>query len=321
MWRTKLSGVLSCPIGGAMVALLISTAAGAVDANPRYDGLASAGALRGGAATASVDTPPVRFFRIDAVLAQHDARRLQEPHVAAGDAATAVDDVPMPPADSGAPFGLVTFRAPEGLVWVKWRGVQDAMRAEIEALHHCRWAVDGCSRSEDRFLEIAGAMRGLEQRARVAGINREVNRAVRYISDSVHHGVADRWSSPLATLDAGLGDCEDYAILKYALLREAGMPEADLKLLLVKDHAARQDHAVLAVRLEGRWLVLDNRWDGLVESRELRRFMPLFALGGDGVELFATPYAARAFDEGEGMVEPAAREPERAGLRLAPPII
>lgn len=321
MWRTKLSGVLSCPIGGAMVALLISTAAGAVDANPRLDGEVSAGALRAAAAVASVDAPPVRFFRIDAVLAQHDARRLQEPHGADGGTAMAEDDGPAPPADSGAPFGLVTFRAPEGLVWVKWRGVQDAMRSEIEALHRCRWATGECSTSESRFIAIADSVRGLDRRAGVAGINREVNRAVRYISDSVQHGVADRWSSPLATLEAGLGDCEDYAILKYALLREAGMPEADLKLLLVKDHAARQDHAVLAVRLEGRWLVLDNRWDALVESRELRRFMPLFALGGDGVELFATPYAARALDDDESAVEPAAREPERAGLRQAPPLI
>jgi len=41
------------------------------------------------------------------------------------------------------------------------------------------------------------------------------------------------------------GDCEDYAIAKYVALREAGFPQDDLQLVLVRDRAVRQDHAVL----------------------------------------------------------------------------
>jgi hypothetical protein len=64
--------------------------------------------------------------------------------------------------------------------------------------------------------------------------------------------------------------------------------------------------------------VLDNRWDTLSESRKLRHVMPLFALGGDGVDLFATPYAVRAFDDGEGAIEPAAPEPAHRDLQQVP---
>jgi hypothetical protein len=114
---------------------------------------------------------------------------------------------------------------------------------------------------------------------------------IRYVSDFAQHGEADRWSAPLATFATGKGDCEDYAIAKYAALRETGFPEADMRLLLVRDRTVRQDHAVLAARLDGRWLILDNRWSNLREDNGELNFTPLFAINHDGVQLFAKPYA------------------------------
>jgi len=131
---------------------------------------------------------------------------------------------------------------------------------------------------------------------------------VRYVGDYQHHGVADLWTAPLATLRSGLGDCEDYAIAKYALLLAAGTADADLKLLLVRDLAVRQDHAVLAIRIDGRWSVLDNRRATLMEGRDLQSFMPLFAIDHRGVSLFAAPYAERIHHESETDMAPAAAE-------------
>ena len=128
-------------------------------------------------------------------------------------------------------------------------------------------------------------------RARIELVNRTINSAIRYTSDYAQHGVADLWSSPLATLASGRGDCEDYAIAKYVVLREAGVPAADMRLLLVHDRAVRQDHAVLAVLDNGRWIVLDNRHPMLLETASLPQFTPLFALDHQGVSLFASPYA------------------------------
>jgi hypothetical protein len=76
-------------------------------------------------------------------------------------------------------------------------------------------------------------------------------------------------------------------------------------LLLVKDRAVRQDHAVLAVRLDARWLVLDNRRDTPLETADLRHFQPLFTLDSRGVNLFAAPYASRALHESETDILPA----------------
>ncbi len=103
-----------------------------------------------------------------------------------------------------------------------------------------------------------------------------------------------------------MGDCEDYAIAKFALLLDAGVAEKDLKILLVRDTAVRQDHAVLAVRVDRHWLALDNRWSRLSETRDLPSFMPLFAIDHGGVSLFAAPYAERPRHESETDILPAA---------------
>jgi predicted transglutaminase-like cysteine proteinase len=126
------------------------------------------------------------------------------------------------------------------------------------------------------------------------------------------------WSPPLETLGAGIGDCEDYAIAKFALLRDAGIAEKDLKVLLVRDTAVRQDHAVLAVRVDGRWLVLDNRRSNLSETRDLPYFMPLFAIDHNGVSLFAAPYAERPRHESETDVLPAADVDATGGGQTLP---
>ena len=68
----------------------------------------------------------------------------------------------------------------------------------------------------------------------------------------------------------------------------------------------RQDHAVLAARLDGRWLLLDNRFATLMVDSEATRFTPLFAIDHQGVHLFATPYAERPPAGGELAVAPAA---------------
>ncbi len=77
-------------------------------------------------------------------------------------------------------------------------------------------------------------------------------------------------------------------------------------MMLVRDMAVRQDHAVLTVRVDGRWLVLDNRYSRLSETRDLPHFMPLFAIDHKGVSLFAAPYAARPHHESETDMLPAA---------------
>ncbi|MGJ5176992.1 transglutaminase-like cysteine peptidase [Bradyrhizobium oligotrophicum] len=260
--------------------------------------------------------PPVRFFTINAVLAKHDGLRRTAAgpvEIASTGAATRPEigsDAPQGPAvatPSDEPFGLMTFRAPEGLLWVKWRGIQGAMASERTSITRCNEDDARCSAPERSFVAMKRlAAAAADERTRAEIVNRAVNQSVRYVGDDQQHGLPDVWSPPLQTLRTGLGDCEDYAIAKYALLLAAGTAETDLKLLLVRDLAVRQDHAVLAVRIDGKWFVLDNRRATLLEGRDLQSFMPLFAIDHRGVNLFAAPYAERPHHESESDLAPAA---------------
>ena len=141
--------------------------------------------------------------------------------------------------------------------------------------------------------------------------NRAVNMAIHYMSDYARHGEADRWSAPLASFATGKGDCEDYAIAKYVALSEAGFPQEELRPLLVRDRSVRQDHAVLAARLDGHWLILDSRRSELLNDADAASFTPLYAINHRGMQLFAAPYAKHAPLDGD--VEPApaaASEPD-----------
>lgn len=263
--------------------------------------------------------PPVRFFTINGVLAKHDryslgATRFASVGFSEGDGGVLADSRPAPtlPSISDEPFGLFTFRAPEGVLWTKWRAVQATMRKEAEQIDRCK-ETDDCQPATRKFAAVVQAASSGDLRARVETVNIRINEAIRYVSDYQQFGVADRWSSPLEALASGRGDCEDYAIVKYGVLRESGVAESDLKVLLVRDLAVRQDHAVLAVRVDGRWLVLDNRRATLLETGDLPHFMPLFAIDQAGVSLFAAPYASRMHHESETELLPAADDAAYAG--------
>jgi predicted transglutaminase-like cysteine proteinase len=64
-------------------------------------------------------------------------------------------------------------------------------------------------------------------------------------------GVADHWSDPFETLLYNRGDCDDYAILKYAALLEAGVPKDDVKIVILKNFFPNETHAAVATRVDG----------------------------------------------------------------------
>ena len=238
-----------------------------------------------------------RFFTINEVLAKRDGREPNSPFVklAATERKSTQTDTPnlyMRPIASREPFELMTFRAPPGLLWQKWRKLEADLLIEDKIIERCRAEPKTCAMpGARRFIAIVDEARARTGRAKIDVVNRAINDAVSYASDMAQHGVPDLWSAPLATLSTKRGDCEDYAIAKFVVLQQAGVSQADLRLLLVRDRAVRQDHAVLAVRHNDHWLLLDNRYSILLDEKDAGQFTPLFALDHGGVKLFASPYA------------------------------
>jgi predicted transglutaminase-like cysteine proteinase len=83
-------------------------------------------------------------------------------------------------------------------------------------------------------------------------VNTKVNTVVRYVSDMDQFGQPDVWVP--ATRE---GDCEDFALEKRQLLRQAGWPVGDLSLALVESPRTGP-HAVLVASTARGAYVLDN---------------------------------------------------------------
>ena len=127
---------------------------------------------------------------------------------------------------------------------------------------------------------------GRSGRARVGLINRAVDLAIAPTSDKAQWGAADHWSPPFETLQTRRGDCEDYAIVKYVALLQAGLPPDDVKIVILQNLLPKEDHAAVAARVDGQWLILDNRHLALVRDTEIIGSIPRFVLDKDGTRRF-----------------------------------
>ena len=176
---------------------------------------------------------------------------------------------------SAEPFGVFAFAISAGNLRQKWLALKDKLDDEMVQLALCDGDRDNCaSPAALKLLAIVDQARGRDGRARLGEANRAINLAIRAADD----GTDDVWSSPLATFNRGTGDCEDYAIAKLAALRLAGVAAEDLRIVVVRDARAGEAHAVAAARLDGHWLMLDNRRMAMVEDDAARIYQPLFVL-------------------------------------------
>ncbi len=136
---------------------------------------------------------------------------------------------------------------------------------------------------------LLGSAHGMTDAERLRTVNNFYNQRIGWRTDAEIWGVDDYWATPLETLEKGQGDCEDFAIAKYASLLAAGMAPERLRLVYVRaqmpNQAAAQAHMVLAYygELGAEPLILDNlRTDVLPASRR-PDLAPVFSFNAAGL--------------------------------------
>jgi predicted transglutaminase-like cysteine proteinase len=188
-------------------------------------------------------------------------------------------------------FGLVTEPV-TGQVGAKWRPVEAAVETTLDVLARCR--VGGaCPAVAQELMTIVQAGADHDGLARVGLINRAVDLAITATSDQAQWGIADRWSPPFETLATHRGDCEDYAILKYAALLAAGVSRDDVKIVILHKVLPDEDHAVAAARVDGAWLILDDSKLALVRDTDMVGALPRFVLDEHGARRFVAGSAGQ----------------------------
>lgn len=145
-----------------------------------------------------------------------------------------------------------------------------------------------------RAVEAAGQLQRVIERAstqdeavRLAALNDFFNRHIEFHSDQEVWGQEDFWASPLQALAKGRGDCEDYAIAKYAGLLAAGTPAMRLRLVYVRVQGvgSTQAHMVLAYYASpnAEPLILDNLVPGVEWASKRPDLTPVFSFNGEGL--------------------------------------
>src|SRR3984893_18667138 len=217
---------------------------------------------------------------------------------------------------SAEPFGLFVSKGSAGALREKWLGVERKLDDERVQLALCDGDRERCvSPAALQLLAIVDNARARDGRARLGEINRAINLAIRPMSDLAQWGEIDVWSSPLVTFEHGAGDCEDYAIAKFVALRLAGISPDDLRIVIMRDTIRGEAHAVAMARLDGRWLMLDNRRMAMVEDAYVRNIRPMFVIDQHGVMQYAdAPLMARFPD-------PELKPPAALNLAAQPSLI
>lgn len=78
------------------------------------------------------------------------------------------------------------------------------------------------------------AMQLLRDEQKMVKANDFFNTRIRWVQDPEAWGQKDYWATPLETMGKRMGDCEDFAIAKYATLILAGVDVNKLRITYVK---------------------------------------------------------------------------------------
>ena len=169
----------------------------------------------------------------------------------------------------------------------KWRRVQADITKDLEVVAQCQ-AGKPCSATVQRLVSLSLGSFGQSGRARVGLLNRAVDLVITPVSDETQWRLPDHWSDPLETLHSSSGDCEDYAIVKYAAaLLAAGVSKDVVKIVVLRSRLPKENHAVVTVRVDNQWLILDNRTLTLVRDIDVSaRFLSSFSMIRASADLF-----------------------------------
>ncbi|MFH1157570.1 MAG: transglutaminase-like cysteine peptidase [Pseudomonadota bacterium] len=119
-------------------------------------------------------------------------------------------------------------------------------------------------------------LKGKSSKEQIDGINDFLNK-VPYVEDIDNYGKSDYWATPGEFLSRG-GDCEDFAIAKYASLRALGFSTDQLRVAIVQDTFKNIAHAVLIVYSDSGNFVLDNQDKKVEAIASVTRYQPIFSI-------------------------------------------
>lgn len=140
---------------------------------------------------------------------------------------------------------------------------------------------DTCGKNGAVLADLSRSARDKKFLDKLDAVNRSVNRLITYRKDEAVYGNVDYWATPAEILARGVGDCEDFAILKMAALIEAGVPAQSMSMVVLQDRSRNVFHAVLSVATQSGTFILDNLSNTVARDGAYRSYVPLYSFSTD----------------------------------------
>ncbi|MFC4351012.1 transglutaminase-like cysteine peptidase [Fodinicurvata halophila] len=174
-------------------------------------------------------------------------------------------------------FGTIEFRSSNLEAFPQWLRVLDELERLDELIRLCDEENECLNNRFSAWRARVNSLENRHPRAQMDELNRFINEIMPYLEDSRVYGRSDYWAAPQEFLRHS-GDCEDYAILKYASLKELGFPEEDMRIVVLEDTLREVPHAVLAVDYEDETFILDNNFSVVLNDDELPQYAPQYSV-------------------------------------------
>ena len=141
------------------------------------------------------------------------------------------------------------------------------------------------------WQKLLAESRSVAEKDKLKKVNDFFNRRIVFDDDLTIWNQSDYWATPLETIGQARADCEDFAIIKYFSLKDAGIPLAKLRLIYVKARLAGpagpylQAHMVLAYypTPSAEPLLLDNLIPEIRSASQRRDLQPVFSFNSEAI--------------------------------------
>ena len=173
-------------------------------------------------------------------------------------------------------FGTLELQFADERKIKAWSRVYDQFHRDARVIGYC---LNGTGACNDPILAAwADQLRPLKSLPRYEQINRvnALANTQRYGSDRQLYGMGDYWASPREFLTRN-GDCEDYALLKFASLMALGHSPQNMRVVVGKLRTG-QPHAFLAVGQGTTEVVLDNRTNTVSDATHRNDYIPKYSM-------------------------------------------
>lgn len=170
-------------------------------------------------------------------------------------------------------FGYKEFKSGDLSAFKKWTGAIEKYDEQIKTS-------SALSSRVMIWKDVIDNLKHSSDLDKIVGVNNFINR-FRYVNDSDNYKKSDYWATPIEFISKG-GDCEDFAIAKYASLKALGFLPSQMRITIVQDTIKQIPHAVLVIYLEGKTFVLDNQDKQVEETTHVTRYKPIFSINSSG---------------------------------------